>query len=203
LYKFVLLCQNKGNLSWGLEMKREELLVVIEKTKRSEQTILDLSGKWIEELPPEIGQLSNLTTLDLYENQLKKSEISPEISRKGGLAIRDYYRQRLEENTDYIYEAKLLIVGEGGAGKTSLANKLIDSDYTLKLESSSTPEKSTEGIDVLRLDFEHSSGNSFRINLWDFGGQEIYHATHQFFLTKRSLYLLVADTRQDNTDFNY
>lgn len=112
-------------------------------------------------------------------------------------------RQLQEEGTERIYEAKLLIIGEGGAGKTSLANKLIDSNYTLKLEGSTTPEKSTEGIDVLRLDFDHPSGNPFRINLWDFGGQEIYHATHQFFLTKRSLYLLVADTRQDNTDFNY
>jgi GTPase SAR1 family protein len=34
-----------------------------------------------------------------------------------------------------------------------------------------------------------------RLNVWDFGGQEIYHATHQFFLTKRSLYLLVANCR--------
>jgi GTPase SAR1 family protein len=29
-----------------------------------------------------------------------------------------------------------------------------------------------------------------RLNAWDFGGQEIYHATHQFFLTNRSLFLL-------------
>ena len=28
---------------------------------------------------------------------------------------------------------------------------------------------------------------------WDFGGQQIYHATHQFFLTDRSLYVLVWD----------
>ena len=33
------------------------------------------------------------------------------------------------------------------------------------------------------------------MNIWDFGGQEIMHATHQFFLTKRSLYLLVLDAR--------
>ncbi|UCH96323.1 MAG: hypothetical protein JSV88_05570, partial [Candidatus Aminicenantes bacterium] len=33
--------------------------------------------------------------------------------------------------------------------------------------------------------------------LWDFGGQEIMHATHQFFLSKRSLYILVLDGRKD------
>ena len=44
-----------------------------------------------------------------------------------------------------------------------------------------------------------------KINLWDFGGQEIYHATHQFFLTKRSIYLFVWEPRKDNEeeDFDY
>lgn len=35
------------------------------------------------------------------------------------------------------------------------------------------------------------------LNVWDFGGQEIYHATHQFFLTQRSLYIFVWDARQE------
>ena len=30
---------------------------------------------------------------------------------------------------------------------------------------------------------------------WDFGGQQIYHATHQFFLTNRSLFLLLWNSR--------
>jgi internalin A len=187
-------------------------------------TNLDFKNNQLTELPESIGQLTNVTNLDLRNNRLASlpesighlqklqvfylsgnsfEQIPPEILRKGSLEVRDYYRQRLETRTDYIYEAKLLIIGEGGSGKTSLANKIIDSNYTLQLEGSATPEKSTEGIDVLRHDFHHSSSNSFRINIWDFGGQEIYHATHQFFLTKRSLYLLVADTRQDNTDFNF
>ena len=164
-------------------------------------TSLHLSDNKLTTLPESISNLTNLTSLDLSKNKL--SNLPPEVLSKGGLAVRDYFRQRVEENTDYIYEAKLLVIGEGGAGKTSLANKLIDSEYELRLESSQNPEKSTEGIDVLYLDFPHSSENSFRVNIWDFGGQEIYHATHQFFLTKRSLYLLVADTRQDNTNFNY
>nr|WP_225894080.1 hypothetical protein [Atlanticothrix silvestris] len=49
--------------------------------------------------------------------------------------------------------------------------------------------------------FTQPNGEDFRVNIWDFGGQEIYHQTHQFFLSKRSLYALVADTRKENTDF--
>ena len=33
------------------------------------------------------------------------------------------------------------------------------------------------------------------LNVWDFGGQEIYHATHQFFLTDRSLFVLLWNGR--------
>lgn len=152
-------------------------------------------------LPESIVKLQNLSVLTITSNKL---DLPVEITRKRSpSAILEFLRQQKEEGTESIYEAKLLIIGEPGAGKTSLANKLINSSYELKLEGSKNPEKSTEGIDVLHFDFPHSSGNAFRINLWDFGGQEIYHATHQFFLTKRSLYLLIADTRQDNTDFNY
>jgi internalin A len=193
-------------------------------TQLENLTELNLRYNQLNSLPESIGNLSNLILLDLCHNQLKTlpasitqltslvefniegnplTQILPEIVGKGGLAIRDYYRQRLEEETDYIYEAKLLIIGKGGAGKTSLANKLIDSSYKLKFRGCDNPEKSTEGIDVFHFYFPHSSGNSFRINIWDFGGQEIYHATHQFFLTKRSLYLLVANALHDDTDFNY
>lgn len=46
-----------------------------------------------------------------------------------------------------------------------------------------------------------SQGRAFskdlRLNIWDFGGQEIYHATHQFFLTKRSIYLFLTEARKE------
>jgi len=44
-----------------------------------------------------------------------------------------------------------------------------------------------------------------KVNLWDFGGQEIYYSTHQFFLTKRSIYIFVWEPRKDDAerDFEY
>jgi len=108
----------------------------------------------------------------------------------------NYYFQ--EKSDTPLYEAKLIIVGEGGAGKTTLAKKLIDPNYELNKD-----EKSTEGIEVIPYEFDHPSGHRCKVNIWDFGGQEIYHATHQFFLSERAVYALVADSRKENTDFYF
>lgn len=64
-------------------------------------------------------------------------------------------------------------------------------------------EESTHGIDIHPWQFELDQGHHFQANIWDFGGQEIYHATHQFFLTQRSLYILVVDERKEDNDFDY
>jgi GTPase SAR1 family protein len=46
---------------------------------------------------------------------------------------------------------------------------------------------------------EHEGEASLVLNIWDFGGQEIMRGTHKFFLTQRSIYLLVLeDRRQDD-----
>ena len=160
---------------------------------------LDVRENQLSELPEFCGNLTNLKYLFLSRNPLVKPPI--EVAEQGIEAISKYFQQ-LKEGVDYIYEAKLLIVGEGGAGKTTLAKKIDNRNYELKQE-----EKSTEGIDIIQWSFpildKEKEKRDFKVNIWDFGGQEIYHATHQFFLTKRSLYALVADTRKEDTNFYY
>jgi len=155
-------------------------------------------------VPDRILDLPKLRILNLEGQPI---EIPPsEVVTRGLDAIRDYYRQ-LEQGKDYLCEAKLLIVGEPGAGKTSLAKKVENPAYEL-----TDSEKSTEGIGVIHWSFpalvrpqdsNEPLARDFSVSIWDFGGQEIYHSTHQFFLTKRSLYVLVADSRKEDTDFHY
>lgn len=132
------------------------------------------------------------------DNPLKSPP--PEIIKEGKEAVKNYFKQLKEEKEDRLYEAKMLIVGEPGAGKTTLARKLQDSDCCLPEEN-----ETTKGIEVKPYYFPYKTRYSkkFRLNLWDFGGQEIYKATHRFFLSKLSLYVLVADSRNEDTDFNY
>lgn len=121
----------------------------------------------------------------------------PEIAKEGNAALLNYFEALKDQGTDTLYEAKLLIVGEGEAGKTSLCRRLLYPEQPLP-----SPSESTKGIDIHRYNFPLENGREFRVNVWDFGGQEIYHATHQFFLTKRSLYILLDDTRKNHTSIH-
>ncbi len=156
---------------------------------------LALDKNQLSSLPAEIGQLSSLQTLSPSYNPLEKPPL--EIIEQGIEAIRDYFRD-LKEGVDTIYEAKLLIVGEGESGKTSLMNKILDHNYKVP-----QPEEATHGIQIRTFQFPLSNDQKFKVNIWDFGGQEVYHQTHQFFLTKRSLYALVADSRKDHPHLDY
>jgi internalin A len=179
---------------------------------------LYLSSNQLMVVPSWLAELPNLETLYLFDNPI--STPPPETLKLDKhthvdlAAFRAYVRQS-EKGAAKLYEAKLLIVGEPGAGKTSLTRKLLDPTADLPAK-----DESTEGIDVHTWTFPlplirepladtpksesrkpKAENVDFRVNLWDFGGQAIYHATHQFFLSRRSLYVVVADAREQKTDF--
>lgn len=64
-----------------------------------------------------------------------------------------------------LFEAKRLIVGEGGTGKTSLVRRMFLAGMDLPTE-----DKITRSINIYRYEFPISDGCNFRLNTWDFGG---------------------------------
>lgn len=90
-------------------------------------------------------------------------------------------------------EAKLILVGQGAVGKTSLVRKLTTGAFSLD-------ESTTHGIRITDWRCTLSRHETVAVHIWDFGGQEMMHATHRFFLTTRSLYLLVFDRRLGEHD---
>lgn len=83
---------------------------------------------------------------------------------------------------------RILLIGNGGAGKTSLVKALNGFEVT------DSPEAPTPRIEIGRW---QGHGQDWRAEFWDFGGQVVMHATHQFFLRKRCVYVLVLQPRDD------
>ncbi len=171
----------------------------------SQLEFLGLDSNKIEEFFVSRNDLPKLKYLDLRSNPLP---ISPEILG----SLRDYDSETISDNEELgsveeifnywkqlqsgevrpLNEAKLLLVGQGSVGKTSLINRLLNNKFD-------SNESQTDGLEIHDWKI-HVNSKDIRLNVWDFGGQEIYHATHQFFLTKRSLYLLVCNCRTNEKD---
>ena len=183
---------------------------------------MDLTNNYLSKLPESIGKLSNLRTLKLYRNnitELPESLLDLQYLRELYLhenpaldipievlgpppgdvlrhnarsanpkEILEYYF-RISKGKKPLNEAKLILVGRGGVGKTSIVKRLIYDDFD-------KDEERTQGINITEWNISLNEGDEVRLNVWDFGGQEIMHATHQFFLSQRSLYLLVLWTRR-------
>jgi internalin A len=110
-----------------------------------------------------------------------------EVLKQGRLAVLEY----LEEAQQPLNECKLIFVGDGSVGKTSLMKRLVDGIFDKS-------EKTTHGINkIVWKDLMNEQGEAIKVNLWDFGGQHIQHSLHQFFFTERVVYVLVLNPRND------
>ncbi len=89
------------------------------------------------------------------------------------------------------HDVRLILVGEAGMGKSSLLRALKQQSFDPEL-----PVTHGIQVDTLRLTHPQRQGRELTLSTWDFGGQQIYQATHQLFLTRRSIYLLVWNARQ-------
>lgn len=196
-------------------------------TKCADLRVVRAARNRIATIPASIGELTNLTHLDLTNNRLTSLtfalrrlhslrefgvaqneglglprelvETGADLGLGGSEGLRplphpsdilNYYFERRESGGRPLNEVKLLIVGRGASGKTSIVKTMILGEEFRK------EQEETPGIAIATWQ-AIIEGNSVDINVWDFAGQEITHETHRFFLTERSVYLLVLDGRRD------
>jgi internalin A len=162
-------------------------------------TELNLAGNELTTLPDSLGYLTALAKgrLGLADNPL----VSPpaNVVRAGKEAVLGFLRARQAEWLRQ-WSAKLIVVGQARVGKTSLVRALSGQQHD-------PGELTTHGLRVGQLDLAHPREPGVRMTLcvWDFGGQDIYHATHQFFITDESVFVLAwsANSSTDRDRLGY
>ncbi|CAC5423659.1 unnamed protein product [Mytilus coruscus] len=107
------------------------------------------------------------------------------------------------------YNIRIILVGKEGVGKTSLLRRLMSEEIE--------GVKSTDGINIevknCKIDLhtkewiftkgnksplrEYPSDQYADCGFWDFAGQKEFYATHQTFLSRNAIYLLVVDVSED------
>lgn len=166
-------------------------------------TIVD---EWESNLLENLRELK----LDFLANDLKKVWEGKPIGKHAKNYLKDLSesitndpialrRAILGEATEQIQAVRVLLLGSGGAGKSSLADRL-------QANPIKQIKPSTQGIDYLnhqslKLEEKHPSlklkTNDLDLYLWDFGGQTIFHGLHSAFLHENCVYVLVVDSRHE------
>ncbi|MFD6607460.1 COR domain-containing protein [Micromonospora chalcea] len=149
---------------------------------------LVLAGNKIISLPPELAVLLRNDVLVRLDRNPLAAPLPELVSRQNNGDLASY----LESLRDGIpqYEAKVMLVGEGNVGKTSVSGALRGDSFV-------SNRATTHGIEIRTLKVPHPEQEiQLTLRTWDFGGQEVYRITHQFFFGRRALYLVVWNSRE-------
>ncbi|XP_017968519.1 leucine-rich repeat serine/threonine-protein kinase 1 isoform X2 [Drosophila navojoa] len=187
----------------------------------SSLSVLNISGNvQITDLPPHLGLLSRLWNLNTRGCLLQEPLRSMLESKKHKTMDIIGYLKSIYEDAQPYARMKLMVVGSCGIGKTTLLDLLRQGIGNSSGGSSSHRSRANENHWAKRMGHSRSTSRSQRqanistvgvdigtwicekrkratgcqaivFRTWDFGGQKEYYATHQYFLSKRSLYLVL------------
>ena len=135
-------------------------------------------------LPVQMGRLSYLSDLNLC-GMINLNDPPKYLQRDCRDCIR-YLNSKLRSAKGF-YRMKLIILGYANRGRTTLVARLLGKECV---------EDTTFGVNISEWWYRPSVGRrAFHFSIWDFDGQEEYYATHQCFLSQRSLYLLLFNLK--------
>jgi small GTP-binding protein len=93
------------------------------------------------------------------------------------------------------FKFKVIIIGPGAVGKTSLINRFVHNEFSLKY-------KFTIGVDFLskRVNYDpNDQYNMAHLQLWDIGGQDRFKFLHRSFYEGANGVLLIFDLSRAST----
>ena len=149
----------------------------------------------LEEFAPLVALLDQLETLYLHGSPLADlpAELCGEMEYENVIeSVRAHYRDRsLSEARDA--ELKVCILGNGGVGKTQMCRRLKGLPFDPSVPT-------THGVQLGHLDLSNN-GEPVRLNLWDFGGQDIYHGSHALFVQGQAVFVLLWTPDRESGEF--
>ena len=185
-----------------LDLARNQIIDVAPIDKLTQLEHLDLSNNRIQNLPSSLLQLSldwhtdgfHAKGLLLEGNSLQNPPL--DVIKSGRQAIEAYYQSLEQGEKRELREAKLILLGEPDAGKSSIVRRLLYNKFDPNSQT-------TLGTDIHRWKFSDANDEEYRVNIWDFGGQDIQQSIHHLFLTEGALYLVVLDARRDESPLQW
>ncbi len=90
------------------------------------------------------------------------------------------------------YVFKVILIGPGAVGKTSLLFRFVENKFMLKY-------KQTIGVDFTSKIVEYSENLTAKLQLWDIGGQQKYEFLRSSFFEKADGALIVFDLSREHT----
>jgi internalin A len=147
---------------------------------------LDLRNNRIAGISESLSQLTGLEVLHLTGNPLPEDVIAASLR-----GARSVFRYLGASKTSHPRTVKLVLLGEPKSGKTTLVEAFKGDRHPCD-----EYRRETVGVNVAIISKEHPSDkNPIYLSTWDFAGQHIEHATHQFFLSENAIYLILWNAR--------
>lgn len=155
---------------------------------------ISLANNMVIDIEPLLS-IDNFKYFNLEFNSIQRPPMA--IFKLGYNRILQWFDEIEKYQEEPLYEAKLLIVGEPNAGKTTLRKLLTIPNYQVK----DGVIDETIGVYVdNNYSFRYAKNEKvfIKCNIWDFGGQEKQYPLHQYFLKDKSIYALLSSDREDN-----